>query len=173
MRVTNGAFEALLHFFAAEESLTRQDERVDEIKQSPPMFEFASLTFHRHAIVARRPHRADVGAHAAAGDDIDFDAVFFEDLNDSDVSKTASAAGRKRKPDATMSDLAGQTADIGIEITIRPPAKSLRSGQCRTAVDEAVDRPTHLLQESVEVLLTLLSAGDGSDVDVFPTRMGL
>jgi len=94
-------------------------------------------------------------------------------LNHTDVSQAARAPGRESQANPAMANFASETADVGIEIAIRPPAESLSGRERRASMDESVDRTTHLLQEGIEMFLALLTTGDGSNIDVFPARDGL
>src|SRR6266542_1862664 len=124
------------------------------------MFDLAAQTLQGDAVIAKSPNGADVGAHAAAGDDIDFDAVLLQNLNDPNVGQSAGPSGGERQADAAVSHLTGQPADIGIEIAVGPPAQALRGRGGRTSVDEAVHFLPHLLEEFVELFFAFLTADD-------------
>lgn len=72
-----------------------------------------------------------------------------------------------------MTDFPRQSANVGIEITIWPAANPLSSRQRWAAMDEAVDGATQLLEERIEMLLALLAAGDGADVDLLSAWLAL
>ena len=61
------------------------------------------------------PERADVSSHAGAGDDIDFNAIFLQDLDNADVRKTFCRARRQSEADQAATNFAGDAADIGMK----------------------------------------------------------
>src|SRR6188768_1791157 len=117
------------------------------------MFDLASQFFHAHTVVAVGPDRSDVGAHAAAGHHIYFDTVFFQDLDYANVSQASRTSGRQRQTNAAMPYFARQSADVGVEIAIRPAAEALRRGWLWAAMNEAAHTTSHPLKQVVELFL--------------------
>src|SRR5947209_9121241 len=108
MHVADRILEAPLDLFAPQKALSRQNERVNQLEHAPAVLDLAGQPLHLDAIQTISPDRADIRSHAAPGDYIDFDPVFLEDLNDTDVSEAARPAGREGQANAAARNLAGQ-----------------------------------------------------------------
>src|SRR5882672_8309143 len=95
MGVADGSFEALFDLFTPQKSLARQNERINQLEQSPAMLQFARESFHADAVVAGSPHRPNVRTHATTGNNVHFDAVLLQHLYDTNMSQPAGTAGRE------------------------------------------------------------------------------
>ena len=83
--------------------------------------------------MAEGPERADVGADACPGDDVHFDAIFFQDLDDANVGEAFGRARRKGQTDQASADFSSQSADIGPK---RRGQRGLRNDLVGTVMDE-------------------------------------
>src|SRR6266704_2468927 len=92
MRVADRFLQTPFHLFPAEKALPRQNEWIDQLQQTPAVLHFAGQPFHKETVVTKSPDRADVSAHAAAGDDVEFDSILFQHLDNSNVRQTARSA---------------------------------------------------------------------------------
>ena len=80
----------------------------------------ASDPFQGRTLEPVSPKRADVRAHAGAGDGIYLDAVLFQHLDNPDMRQPLRAAGGKRKAHAAARDLTSEAIDMQAEPAIRP-----------------------------------------------------
>ena len=66
------------------------------------MLDLARQLFHSHTVVPVRPNCPDVGAHAATSDDVHFDTVLLQHLNNADVSKASRSTRGERQTDSPV-----------------------------------------------------------------------
>src|SRR5258706_1307296 len=158
--IANRFFQTPFDLFAAKKALPRKNERIDQLEQAPAILDFAGQALHFNAIRAVSPDRTDVRAHAATGHHIDLDAVFLQDLNNTDVSEAARAARRERQANAPPGNLARQAANVGVEVFIAPGRDS-RRGPVWTTVDKAVHHRSEGFEEFVALFLAPFATDDG------------
>src|SRR6185369_326839 len=147
MSIANGLLETPFDLFAAQKPLPRQYEWVDQVEHSPAVLHLAGQPLHPQAIVAKGPHRPDVSAHAAPGNDIKFDSVFLQHLYHAYMSQAPGSPRRQGQPHPAAADLARQTANVRMEILISPARPFIHGLGQWTPVDKPVHRAAHLLEQ--------------------------
>ena len=133
---TEVTLQVLADLVAANESFGRGQDEVHQRLQGGAVLDFAGAIFELRSIQPRSPERADVGAHAAACDGGDGDAVFFENLDDTGVRQTTSATAGEDEPD---------------------PGQFFSAGAVLSAFFGTVPSPCRWLEEGVHGLRWLLS----------------
>jgi hypothetical protein len=170
MHLPDGVFETVFDFFAAEKPLARENEGIDKFKKSPPVFEFAGKPFHDDAIMSVSPDCANIRAHTAPGDNVNFDTILFENLNNANVSKPSGPTRRQCQTNAPMADFASKPTNISVKIPIRPAAQA----QCRCGLWAAVNKPVNIsphLFEQIMEMLALLATDNRSQIQ--PAAAGM
>lgn len=98
--LTEGAGEVIFYFFAVEEASFGGEGGLGEAEEVFFGAKFGGEGLELFAVVTGSPEGADVGAHAGAGDAVDGDIVFFEDLDDADIGEGLGSAGGEGETDA-------------------------------------------------------------------------
>src|SRR5947209_4505441 len=165
MGVANRFFQPAFYFFSAKKPLPWQDEWINQLQQSPPILHFAGESLHRNPVVAESPDRSDVSAHAAAGDDVNFNSIFFQHLDDTDVRQAARTPRGQSQSDSAMPRFTRQAADVGVKVFIRPTGELAHGGSGGTAMNEPMHRTAHLFEQLVKVFLALFPANNRAEIN--------
>jgi hypothetical protein len=116
------------------------------------------------------PDCANIRAHAAPGDHVNFDAILFENLDHANVSKPPGPTRRQGQTNAPMADFSSKPTNISVKIPIRPAPQA----ECRCGLWATVNKPVnigpHLFEQIVE-MLPLLATDNRSQIQ--PAAAGM
>src|SRR6266545_7700580 len=115
MRVPDGSLQATFDGLTSNETLARREDGVDQPPDTPAPFHFPCQFFHDRAVTTETPNGGDVGPHAASGDRIHLNPVFFQDLDDTDVRQPFRATGGQRQTDSAPTHFPRQPAQVRVK----------------------------------------------------------
>src|SRR5688572_16582091 len=129
MRVTDRFLESANHSTRPDEAAPRRKHWIHQRPKSPTTLELSRHAFKNRSVATVRPNSANVSSHARSGNAVDLNAVFFQDLDHTNVRETFRAAGGERQSNAAAANLPGKPSNVEFEPMIPDfavPRKTVR-----------------------------------------------
>src|SRR6185436_10641232 len=118
MRISDRPAQSAHHAPRSQKSAPWRKNGIHQREQAPSAFHLAGDLLETGTVVPMAPNGPDVRAHARSGDAVYLNAIFFEHLDDTDVSKPFCSAAREREPHATTSNFASEAVHMQIESAV-------------------------------------------------------